>query len=128
MENKTQKIKEIILNNKEGFTIGFKDLKAYKGVGYSVSLTNIKGKNLNNLIRKVLIVGNYGFKEIHNNLYIGGWFNSKENIQYLDLSIISKNKEEVRFFLKRFKQICCFNFKDFKTYTYKDLTKMGVKK
>jgi isocitrate lyase len=120
--NKHDTIKDILNKNKDGFTISFNDLKPYsKNKGYSVSLTNIKGKNINNLIKKVLLVGEYGFKDIKENIYIGGWFDNEHKTQYLDLSIISNNKSEVKFFLKRFKQICCFCFKDFKTYTIKDL-------
>ena len=119
--NKIQQIKEIYLNNKEGFTIGFDDLKAYsKNEGYSIGITNIKGKNLNNLIRKVLFIGNNGFSQIKEK-YIGGWFNPQDKMFYLDLSIVSNDTAEVKFMLKRFNQISCFSFKDFNTYKGDDL-------
>jgi len=119
---KIHNLKRFISKNPDGFTIGFNDLKPYSlKKGYSVSLTNIKGKNVNTLIKKVLNVGNIGFNSIRNKLFIGGWNDLNNNTFYLDLSIISNNKTEVKFFLKRFNQICCFNFKDFKTYKYDEL-------
>lgn len=121
IQNKIKAIKEIYLKNKDGFTIGFNDLKPYsENKGFSVGITNIKGKNLNNLIKKVLFIGENGFSQIDEK-YIGGWFNPEDKMFYLDLSIISENTQEVKFMLKRFNQISCFSFKDFNTYKESDL-------
>lgn len=109
-------LKSIAKSNHEGFTIKATTLKSYSAKkGYAVSITNIKGKNLNLLSKKVLFCLNVGFSHIKKNLYIGGWRDT-DNIYYIDLSFIETNKRKALNLKNQFKQLAIFSFKDFKTY------------
>lgn len=89
MREQKQILKEVILNNKEGFTCDFKGKLINKENGFFIGITNIKGKQINRLIEKVLYIKKNGFKD-NKNLFIGGWNDGKTF--YLDLSLYVENK------------------------------------
>jgi len=81
------KLKEIILKNKGGFTIDKNLNFVNKKNGYVVGLTNNKEKNLNVLINKA--IDNYNTLKHFSRykLFFGGWVDD-ENNYFLDISII----------------------------------------
>jgi len=87
-------LKELILKNKEGFTIDTNLNFVNKNKGFVVALTDNSDKNLNLLIEKTL--SNYNtLKSLSRyKLFFGGWFCDSENKFYLDVSIIIPDKKE----------------------------------
>ena len=77
-QEQINKIKEVILNNGEGFTIDLNGNAIKKDNGFFISITHIKGKNLNHLIRKVLYIKRFGFNHLKD-LFIGGWKDKENN-------------------------------------------------
>jgi hypothetical protein len=108
MTTQRQKIKEVIINNSAGFTIDFNGEIVRLSEGYFIGLTNIKGKDINRLIDKVLIIKKFGFKETEN-IFIGGWKDPQTNLFYLDLSVHSNNLTFSRELALRFKQKAIFD-------------------
>lgn len=106
-QQQINKIKEFILNNREGFSCNLYGNPINKKEGYFISITNIKGKRLNHLIKKVLYIKRFGFKG-NNNLFIGGW-TDKENNFYLDLSLYLENENLSKQIGLIFKQKAIFN-------------------
>lgn len=110
------KIKEIILNNPNGFTLKLNNLKIMKS-GYAVAITNRTNDkfislddNLNNLIELIQV----NFSQIMNNLYIGGWYNKDNDKFYLDLTLLFNNKNNSLKFMSKFNQISLYNIKELK--------------
>lgn len=116
MQTKTEKINklfQICKQNPEGFTFGYKSLKPYSlKNGFAIGITNISGKNLKLLCKKVLYIAG-AFKQIENKLFVGGWFNSENKRFYLDLSLIESNKNKALYLKSLFNQISIFDFKTF---------------
>ena len=87
-------LKELILKNKEGFTIDMNLNFVNKNKGFVVALTDNSDKNLNLLIDKTL----NDYKTLKSlsryKLYFGGWFCDSENKFYLDVSIIIDDRDE----------------------------------
>lgn len=103
------KIKEVILKNENGFTLRLTTLKPYEeNKGYAVAITNLKGKQINHLIKKVLFISK-AFKQIEKNLFIGGW-KDKENNFYLDLTLIIKEDNLSLNVAKLFNQKAIYSF------------------
>jgi len=78
-----QILKEVVLKNQDGFTCDFNGKAINKTDGFFIAITNIKGKQINRLINKILYIKTTGFKD-NKNLLVGGW---KEDLFYLDLSL-----------------------------------------
>jgi hypothetical protein len=110
-----QRLKEIILKNKNGFTIDKNLNFVNKKNGYVVALTNNKEKDINVLINKA--IKNYNsLKHLSRfKLYFGGWYDSKNKNFFLDISIIVNHKKEnLAFNLAKIQnQQEIFNFKTF---------------
>ena len=90
------KLKEIILKNKNGFTIDRNLNFVNKKNGYVVGLTNNKEKDINLLIDKAI----NNFRTLKHfsryKLFFGGWYDSQNKNFFLDISIIipeQKGKE-----------------------------------
>lgn len=113
LQQQTNKIKEVILNNKNGFSCSLTGKPINKKNGYFISITNIKGKRLNHLIKKVLYIQRKGFKG-NNNLFIGGW-KDEDNIFYLDLSLYLKDLNLSKQLGLIFKQKAIFNINKFES-------------
>jgi len=108
-EQQIRKIKEVILNNKNGFTINLNGKFVNKDNGYFISLTNIKGRNLNLLIKKALYIQRIGFKN-NKNIYLGGWVDKQNNF-FLDLTIHIKDLNLSKEIGIKFNQQAIFNIK-----------------
>jgi len=106
------KIKALCLQNKEGFSVDFKTLKPIKK-GYIIALTDISYKNLNYSIKRVLDVS-LGFKQIKEELVLGGWFDSENKRYCLDLGLCVENKEKALYLSRLFNQMSIFNLNNFK--------------
>lgn len=91
-QQQAQVLKEVILKNESGFTCDFNGHLISKDNGFFIAITNIKGKNLNHLIRKVLYIKWAGFNHLKN-LLVGGWKDTDNNF-YLDLSLYTQSKEQ----------------------------------
>ncbi len=102
-------LKEVILKNKDGFSCSLNGKPIKHKEGFFLSITNIKGKRLNHLIRKVLFIKRFGFKD-NKNLFIGGWADNDNNF-YLDLSLHTKNLNFALSMAKLFNQKAIFNIK-----------------
>jgi hypothetical protein len=102
-------IKEVILNNKDGFTCDFKGNPINKKYGYFVGISNIKGTDLNNLIEKVFLIKLNGFLN-NKNLFIGGWKYKKTF--YLDLSLYIKETNLSEKIGRIFNQKAIFDIKN----------------
>jgi len=106
-------LKNFIKTNKDGFTLKYSTLKPIKKFkGYCVSITNLKGISLKPLIKQILITAK-SFKQIHKNLYVGGWFNNENKTFYLDLTLIIDNEQTARQTAQLFNQIAIFNLNTF---------------
>jgi len=105
---KINRIKENLLNNKNGITLNFNGNIENKKDGFYISISNIKAKRINYLIKKTLNIRNTAFKEI-NNLFLGGWNNGTH--YFLNLTLYVKNKEKAIYLGKLFKQQAIFNIK-----------------
>ncbi len=106
---KINRIKENLLNNKNGITLNFNGNIENKKNGFYISISNIKGKSINYLIKKTLSIRNTAFKEV-NNLFLGGWNNGV--YYFLDLTLYIKDKEKALYLAKLFKQQAIFNIKE----------------
>ena len=80
------RIKENCLKNNDGITLDFKGYIVNKNNGYYVSITKIKGRNLNLMIKRILFIKKYAFNQVKENMFIGFW-RDRENNKYLDLSL-----------------------------------------
>ncbi len=105
-------LREIMLKNKEGFSCNLNGNPVNKKEGFFISITNIKGKSLNHLIKKVLYIKRFGFKN-NKNLFIGGW-TDKDKTFYLDLSLYLENENLSKQIGLIFKQQAIFNISKFK--------------
>ena len=106
-------LREVILSNKEGFSCNLNGKPINKKEGYFISITNIKGKSLNHLIKKVLYIKQFGFKG-NNNLFIDGW-TDRENNFYLDLSLYLEDLNLSKQLGLIFKQKAIFNISKFES-------------
>lgn len=103
------RLKEIVLNNPNGFTIDSKTLKPieYKK-GFCISMTN----NINHIdlaIDNLIILSKQEpFKDIEF-LYFGGWYDKQTGLYYLDLTIIDQNKKISLAIARLFNQKAIFN-------------------
>jgi hypothetical protein len=107
-----QRLKEIILKNKSGFTIDKNLNFVNKKSGYVVGLTNNKEKDINVLIDKAINNFNTLKHLSRYKLFFGGW--SDSNNFFLDISIIIPEKENKKLALNLAKiqnQQEIFNFK-----------------
>ena len=100
-------LKGVILKNKNGFSCDFRGRLINKNKGFFVAITDIKGKNLNYLIKKVLYIKRMGFKD-NKNLIVGGW-KDKEGFFYLDLSLYLENLNLSKKIGSLFNQKAIFN-------------------
>ena len=75
-------LKKVIVENKEGFTVGLNLEKPKHKKGFYVSITNNKGKNPDVLIKNLLDLK--GLVIANQNLFIGGWVDGEDF--YLDFS------------------------------------------
>lgn len=91
-QEQAQILKEVILKNDNGFTCDFNGHLISKDNGFFIAITNIKGKNLNRLIQKVLYIKRTGFNHLKNML-VGGWKDNDNNF-YLDLSLYTRDKKQ----------------------------------
>jgi hypothetical protein len=118
--NLVKKIKEIMKDNKEGFTV-FVDYrkKPYKLIiedlktstfdkdiyRYCISITNNNNKNkidkfLNQLSKKDFYNG-----------FIGGWFNKENNQYYIDKVIVTSDRDYALQLAKEHNQISIYDMK-----------------
>ena len=102
-------LKEVILKNKGGFSCGLNGKPIKHKDGFFLSITNIKGKMLNHLIKKVLFIKRFGFKN-NKNIFIGGWCDGENNF-YLDLSLYIKDLKTALNTASLFNQKAIFNIK-----------------
>jgi len=99
-------IKENLKNNKEGVTLNFNGGIENKKKGYYISISNISGRSLNNLISKTLFIRKTAFKETKN-LFLGGWSDGKK--YFLDLTLYIENKQRALYLGRLFNQQAIFN-------------------
>ena len=111
MDKQKQILKRVILNNKDGFTCDFKGNLINKNNGFFVGITNIKGKQLNRLINKILYIKKNGFNDLKD-LYVGGWY--EEKTFYLDLSLYVEKENLSKSIGKIFNQKAVFNIQKLK--------------
>lgn len=107
------KIRKVIKENPEGFTIDLNADSVKKTDGFFIGITNIKGKNINQLIQRVLFIKKTGFKGT-NNLLIGGWKDENKTF-YLDLSLYCEDLNKSLFLGKLFNQKAIFDIKNLKS-------------
>lgn len=105
-----KKIKDILKNNPDGITLDFKGNILNKSDGFYISITNIKGKNLNLLLRRLFFIRKFAFSQIKNKLLIGYWNDKNKN--YLDLSLHIPEKDKSEYLGNLFNQLAIFNIKE----------------
>jgi hypothetical protein len=105
-------LKDIIIKNKNGFTIDFNLKPMNYKKGFYVGLTNNFNKNVDIAINNLLNLKNQ-FKQYEKNLLIGLWFDTDIKTYFLDLSIFVENKKSALLIAKLFNQKAIFNIKDF---------------
>jgi hypothetical protein len=106
-----KKIKDILIKNPDGITLDFKGNILNKSDGFYISITNIKGKNLNLLLRRLFFIKRFAFNQMKNKLILGFW-KDKDNKNYLDLSLYTPEKEKAKYLGVLFNQIAIFNIKE----------------
>jgi len=106
-----KKLKSVILKNQNGFTCNFKGKIVSKTEGYFLSITNIKGKQIKPLIKKVISIKQKGFNE-NKNLLLGGWLDNNDKTFYLDLSLYLEEKGTALKIAKLFNQKAIFDIKN----------------
>ncbi len=107
-QTKINRIRENLINNKDGITLNFMGNIENKQDGFYISISNIKGKSINYLIKKTLSIRNTAFKEV-NNLFMGGW--NDGTYYFLDLTLYIKDKDKAIYLGKLFKQQAIFDIK-----------------
>jgi hypothetical protein len=108
-------LKQFVLNNLNGFTIGLNLKPIEFKKGYCVSITNNSKADLNQAITELIRLSQAEpFKNIEP-LFIGGWKDIKENLFYLDLTLIIKNKKIALSIAKLFNQKAIFNLSNFES-------------
>jgi len=110
IQQQINKIKEVILKNPDGCTFDFKGNIINKNNGFFVSITNIKGKQINHLIKKLLYIKKTGFKEVKN--LNGGCWKDKQNNFYLDLTLYLEDLNLSKEIGNIFNQQAIFNIKE----------------
>lgn len=110
IKEQAQILKEVILKNPNGFTCDFKGNLVNKKNGFFVSITDIKGKQINRLIKKILYIKQNGFKE-NKNLSFGYW-KDEQNILYTDLSLYIEDLNLSKKIGKIFNQKAIFDIKN----------------
>lgn len=116
------KIKEIVLNNVNGFSVDFNTLKPLLCKNkdlYCIALTDNRRNDLVKSIQSVLSASML-FKQIKGDLVLGGWFDEKVNKYCLDLVLVDENKESALFMAKKFNQKAIFNLKNFEEIQNED--------
>lgn len=103
------KLKNLILNNKSGFTANEKADLLNLNKGYAVSVTNNKTDDINELVINALSLSQY-FKD---GFCFGGWYDEQNKNYYLDISFIIDNKEKAINTAKNFNQLAVFDFSNF---------------
>ena len=114
MEQTTLKarLKDFVLKNSEGFTIGFNLEKPTHKKGFYVGVTDNSNTNLNQAIDKLFKICEKDFKGVNkNSFFIGGWIDKNTNIFYLDLSVYIENKKNALLMAKLFKQKAIWDIK-----------------
>ena len=114
-EYKTR-LKNFILNNKNGFTINFNINKARHKKGFYVALTDNSSYNIDTAINTLLDLRILFLKEpINKTFYIGGWIDSKTNLFYLDLTIWINNKQDALKVARQYNQKAVFDVASFES-------------
>jgi hypothetical protein len=115
MENEHlfNKLKELILNNKAGFTANEKADILNLNKGFAVSVTNNKTTDINELVLNAVTLSKY-FK---NGFCFGGWYDENNKNYYLDISFIINEKNQALQTAKNFNQLAVFDFSTFNTIT-----------
>lgn len=119
--NKVEKIKALILNNLEGFSVDFttlKPLKKEKGI-YCIALTDNSRKDLVKSIKSV-VSASILFHQIKDNLVLGGWYDNKADRYCLDIAIQGENKAQAMMLTKVFNQKAIFNLETFEEIKNED--------
>lgn len=113
MKTKTQfknKLIDITLKNKEGYTINLELKNPKYKKGYYIAITDNSHKNINKVIENILKIKEKEFKTIKKGLFFGGWFDSEKTKKYyIDLSIFTKSKKQALLLGKIFKQKAIFD-------------------
>lgn len=119
--NKANRIKELVLNNLNGFSVDFTSLKPsyVKKNMYCIALTDNSKKDLVKSIKSVLSASLL-FGQIKDDLVLGGWYDKKADRYCLDLVLKEESKELAMFMAKKFNQKAIFNLKNFKEIKNKD--------
>lgn len=119
--NKIDKIKELVLNNTEGFSVGFNSLNPLvtNKELYCIALTDNSKKDLVKSIKSVVNASNL-FGQIKDNLVLGGWYDDKAKRYCLDLVLTEDNKENALFMARKFNQKAIFNLKTFEEIKNED--------
>ncbi len=112
--NKIDKIKELVLNNLEGFSVSFDTLKPIKVKNdmYCIALTDNRKKDLVKSVKSVLNASRL-FGQIKKDLVLGGWYDDSVGGYCIDLVLTEKNKENAMFMAKKFNQKAVFNLHTF---------------
>lgn len=121
--NKVNKIKELILNNLNGFSVDFTSLKPLSTDKdmYCIALTDNSKKDLVKSIKSVLSASLL-FSNIKDDLVLGGWYDESAKRYCLDLVLKEENKEMAMFMARKFNQKAIFNlntFEEIKNEDYK---------
>ena len=122
--NRINAIKELVLANMNGFSVGFTSLKPLdndKGK-YCIALTDNSKKDLTKSIKSV-VSASMVFKQISRKLVLGGWYDKDSDRYCLDLVIQEESIEMAMFIAKTFNQKAIFNletFEEIKNEDYKD--------
>jgi len=114
-QNKTKtefknKLIDITLKNKNGFTINLNLKNPNYKKGFYIAITDNSHKNINIAIEKLLKIKEKKYKDIKKGLFFGGWYdNEKTKKYYIDLSIYTKSKKQALFLGKLFNQKAIFD-------------------
>jgi hypothetical protein len=101
------KLYNLIINNKDGFTSNKNADILNLNKGFAVSVTNNSEKDINLLINKAIDISKF-FK----NFCFGGWYDSENKNYYLDISFILDDKIKAIDTAKTFKQLAIFDFQN----------------
>ena len=107
-------LKELCLKN-NGFTFKMNLKPNNSKKGFYISITDNNHKDINKAIYNLIDIRNTTFKHLSNKLLnIGFWKDTETNLNYLDLSIHNKNKENALLIAKLFNQKAIWDIKNFK--------------